>query len=958
MALEAHKMLLMGQAREGRVAPPPEPPTIAKTGPGGDPNIPDDFIEKAYGRGKITDDGSVIDRLKRQFVKATRETFVTQPELKGSDVVGTQSRTGFYGSAIDRLRTMHSAQRNARAEAQKTVSALFHNLTPEEYGLTNRYLFARDAMENVVRGMERRPGFDEQSVLDKVEALHPQVQANPDALRAVDSYKGLMNTVRDLLTEEGFLSPQADVRDWYYPHTVLDFARNVPGTNKILGVNIPKLSSGGLRWRAPRNTLGRAGSSRDISTHLADQLENYLTDVFTQIGKKRTLNEIGARYDVRNNPQLTDAYGKPVAYVADGGQVPPGFTRWDANKGYSRLRASSVAERYLGEMIDYGSLDNLAKVYKVDPIHFRQALEQVGIDNPEALVEKLGASLLPPTDRVYVIPEELARTMDHAVDTMNRAETRGLSEHLVRGFKTAVLNLSPFRYNFRNMVGDLQRMYVQYGNEILDPSLWKSTIGSVHNYYRHGILDGLTQQMLDGGVSSSGRIQSEYTLSNIDPHLKLLEHGIDSNNLSRAANTLWRVLQVIPETSSAREDIVRGVLVEMNNRRLARGEGLLHGVADRELVDGLMQNGEQQRAVNYIARKSLLDYGDFTPRENRWRNGWFPFYSWASGNFQFWSMLAKQTAQTGLKGPGPSQLARGSSMAMLKGVAGTAAIMGSIRAWNDMILGDDEERLPQSVQSKNHFIVPDFEHWQNTGELKALKDDEGKTVVWSTADALDDFMTYLGLDTAVPEAMSVARGTLTKEEYLERQKEHFGWGLAGPARTVLGQLGPAPQLLTQGIAGKRLFPDPLHPSDIPPEQRASAFRDALGLSALPGIEGGIGAVSPGGDVFQPSIKSFDIPSQLGIKSYRTPSAYMDAGMTQYESDLVRQMQSKMVELRDIKGRMRSEIVMKTNRQLDPETRQANFDTRLSIIEDQLTREIQQLSDRYNTLRRSRTLPQQ
>ncbi len=947
----------MGRAREGRLTPPsddpPVPVDIGEQLPDGDA----DFIEKAYRRGKVsTDDLGVLERLRHQFLQGLRTTFVTQPELKGASVVTTdgKTRTRYFSSAIDRLRTLHSAQRNARSEAQKTVSALFRNLTPDEYGAVNRYLFVRDALENVARGIERRPGFDESTLTQKLAELQAEVDVKPDAQRAIESYQQLMQSVRDHLVAEGFMPEVEAPREWYYPHTVIDFTQTLG--RKIFGITVPRLSSAGIRWKTPRNAMKRAGSSRDISTQLADQMENYLADVFTQIEKRRVLRQIGEQFDVRNNQTFTDAQGNPVTYAEHGNQIPPGYVRWDANRGYSRLRASSVAERYLGEMIDYGGLDELARVYKVDPVEFRAALEQVGIDNPEALVKSLGATMLPP-ENIYVIPEELARTMDHTIDTMNTAESRGLSEILVRGFKTAVLNFMPIRYNFRNMVGDLQRMYTQYGPEILDADLWKSVAKSVHGYYKEGTIDALTQQMLDGGVSSSGRIQSEYMLSQIDPHLKLLEHGIESNNLKVAADQIWRLLKVIPEASSAREDIVRGVLVEMNNRRLARGDQLLYGVADKELVQGLLDNGEPQRAVNYIARKSLLDYGDFTPRENKWRNGIFPFYAWAAGNFQFWASLAREVGTGGARkmlGRGTTGLlVGGSTKALVSGTVNSAIILASIRAWNDMIMGDDEERLPQTVQSRLHFVVPDYEHWSTTGELRALKDDEGKTVVWATSDALDDFLTYLGIDTAVPEAMSVLRGTLSKDEWLERQKEHFGWGLAGPARTALGQLGPLPNALTQVVAHKRLFPDPLNPQDIPPEQQGSTLRDVAGLASVPGIEGAVGALTPGGDVFQPAMKAWDIPSQLGLRSFRTPSIYQEHGMTMYEADLVRQIQAKMGQLHDLQGRMVREKSMRANRQLDPETRQKNFDTRLDILENSLVEELKQLTHRYQTLRRSR-----
>lgn len=952
----------MARSKAGRLVPPPPKKPGAPTTPGGSEPFesPNELIESAYQRGKVgLDQTSLIDRIKQRALRELRDTFVTQPELKGSDAVTTdgKTRTRFFAPVIDAIRTLHSSPRNARAEAQKLTSAIFKNLEPDEYDLTKRYLFLRDAHENVTRGMERRPGFDAVSVTNEINRLQEQVDANPDVQQAVSSYKNLMNSVRDLAKGEGLMH-NVD-REWYFPHTILDFTDLLGSNRKIMGVTVPRLSAGGIRWKTPRNFLARTGSARDISTNLADQMENYLSDVFTQIEKRKVLNRLGEQYDVRNNPTYKDKLGNAVLHVEAAEQIPPGFIEWDPNKGFARLRASSMAERYLGEMMDYGGLDELAKHLQINPVEFRQALEHVGIDNPEALTRKMGASLLPDVGRKYVIPEEMARTLDKAVDQINKTETLGLSEHLVRGWKSVVLNMAPIRYNFRNLLGDTQRIYAQFGNEALDHKSWARVTRSVHDYYSKGLIDPLYQQMLDYGVSSSGRIQSEYMLSRSDQHLKLLEHGAEEGGFEKFADKAWKALSFLPEKSSAREDVVRGVLMDMNTKRLAEGKPLLTGTADRELVQGLLDRGENQRAIAYIARKSLLDYGDFTPRENQWRNGWFPFYAWASGNFQFWNTLARNVGRGAVEGSSAAPMARASSMAAMKGAAATAVILGTVRLWNEKVMGDWEEKIPENIRSTTHFILPDYDHWSKTGEIQPAFNDEGKVRYWSTRDALDDFMTFLGLDTAVPEAFSVARGTLSKDEYVRRQREYAGWG-KGAARTVLSNLGPREQMLSQMVLGKRMFPDPLNPTDIAPDQRAGALRDVLGLSALPGVEGTFGAASPGTDIFQPSTKVYDVPKQLGFGSAREPTIFMHGqlknpsheGLTVYEADLVKRIQQKQFELRELEGRMTREYSMQSNRQLDQSTRDSNLAARQAEIQE-IVGNLKELANRLTTLQRTR-----
>lgn len=854
---------------------------------------------------------------------------------------------------------MHSLARDARRRAQDDVGALMKNLNPDEYDLARRFVFMRDALENVTRGKEHRPGFDAKSVADEVNRLTAEVEKNPDVLQAVDSYKRLMNGVADLLINEGLMS-EKNVREWYYPHMLIDFVDQQPKKAGLFGVRTPRLTSqGGLRWRQPGALKERKGSARDINTNLIDTMEKYLTDVYTQVDKRRSLQEIGKNFDIRNNPKEGFTLGEQ-------NQIPEGYVEWDPNLGYSRLRAGSVAERYLGEMIDFGGLDELAKHYGLNKHDFKVALSEIGINDPETLAKKLGASTgAENPGGKYIIPKELARTMDNAIDQMNKAELRGIREQGVRVWKTIVLNAAPVRYNFRNFVGDVQRMYVQFGNEAFDPKVWKYVAQSVHDFYRHGRINDLIQEMLDGGITSSTRIQSEYALSNVNPHLKHLEHGLDTSDLKKAASTIWRFLKYIPEASAAREDVMRGVLVEMNRRRLVTNKPLLTGVADRELVRGLIDVGEARRATRYIARESLLDYGNFTQRENKWRNGWLPFYAWAKGNFQFWSTIGKRLTTEGMKGDTGDQLARGSAAAAVKGAAVTATVLGSIRAWNELVMGDYEESLPENIRKTSHFIVPDFAHWDKTGEWKPQMGADGKILVWQTADALDDFLTFLGIDKVVPEAMSMVRGTLPKEEFLKRQVEYGGWGPGipgkGPARSILNQIGPVEQLLVQGVLGKRLFPDPFHPADIPLEQRASSVRDIFGLSALPGIEGVVGAAHPGGDVFQPTTKVYDIAKQLGFKTVQEPSILLEGNfanpkrpenLTPYEADLIKRIQQKQYEMRDLEGRMKREISEQSNRQIDAETREVNFQQRM-LVYDQLVDELKDLADRLKTLQRTR-----
>lgn len=944
----------MARAKQGRVGSPPKPPTAgppagAPASPGASGKKPN-VLEVAFERGKLGPQDNAFSRVLQRAKDAVRETFIPQHELVGNDeLVKGKTRTRFFAAAKNTIRKLHSQVRNVREENQKVLKSLWKNLTPEEYKDASYYVFLRDAHENILRGTEHRPGFTATEIADEINRMAQKVQNNPDLQIALDSRQKLMHGVRDMLQQEGFY--MGDVpREWFMHHDLVDFIDT--------DVKRKPPASGGLRAREVGSVKKREGSARDIKTDLIDVDERYLTETMTMLEKVKELRKVSEMYDIRNNP-------KEGFKIGQQGQPPKGYVTRDITSGFSRLHTGSIAERYLAETIDFGGLDKLAKHYGFTPKEFQQALTQIGITDPESLARKLGTGELIPTkeSNKYIIPEELARTMDNAVDQLNKKELRGVSEHLVRFWKTLVLNLAPVRYNFRNLTGDVQRMYVQFGNEAFDPALWRKAVQSTVDRYKNDRVDPLGQIMLKEAVSSSGRTLSETSLATIDPHLRNLEHGLQTGDLKQMTSKVWEFMRKIPELSAMREDIVRGVITEMNIRRMERGESPLTGVADKEMVKGLLDVGDKEGAIGYISRKSLVDYGDLTPRENKWRNGWMPFYAWASRNFQFWANLPKQMKDAG----GRDQLARQSGMATLKGAAVTATILSSIRLWNELVMGEYEENLPENIRKTSHFIIPDIEHYNRTKEFKPLFDKNGKVTVWQTADALDDFMTMLGIDKLAPEAFAVNRGTLTKDEMAKRQREHMGWSPGGafipgkaPARALLNQTGPMGQALTQTVAGKRMFPDPFNASTIQPEQSMSALRDVLGLSALPGVEGAFDFLNPGADVFQPTVKTHDIPGQLGIKHVQEPNIFMRGQMqtgglpkvTVYEADLIKRLEQTESELNELGGRMMREKSERSNRQLEPEVRDENFMKRQLRLQE-LVGTMKDLGERLKTLRRTR-----
>jgi hypothetical protein len=378
-----------------------------------------------------------------------------------------------------------------------------------------------------------------------------------------------------------------------------------------------------------------------------------------------------------------------------------------------------------------------------------------------------------------------------------------------------------------------------------------------------------------------------------------------------------------------REDIMRGMIYDMNMTRAKEGKSMLTGVADKDIVQGLLSRGDYEGAAGYIARSSLGDYVDLTAFERKYRSNLLPFYGWLKVNTQFWGGLTKAVRNGAAEGAGT----RGSALATAKGAAITLSLMGMARAYNELVHGDIEERLPENIRKTSHLVL---------GEDK----ETGEPIVVSLNDAMDDMLTILGVDKAIPEAYSVMRGTLTPIEYLQRQRENFAFGGVVPGkgltRQLLTQLGPVPQVLTQGVLRKRMFPDPLNPSDIPPEQFASSIRDILGVGAFGLDKFATDVDLTRGQAFQPTTAFFDVPRQLGYRRTRTPTVIQESGAaTRYGADMIKQLGRIEQEMNDLEGRYSRLVGGEANRQLDPEAR--------TKMAEALTRQREKLIEQYKEL---------
>lgn len=831
-----------------------------------------------------------------------------------------RNRTNWYAKSMEHIRTLHSGNINMSQKAELDASSILGpHATPRDYDTFRYLLFLEDIREDLTKGVERVVGVDLNEVHTELNATYTDAKMHaPEALNMLDRHTKLMRSLHDLLVSEADMTPSG--RQFYYPHQIVDYFRtDKPGSGPA-GVRIGR-GPGSVRNK-------RGGTYRDVNWNYVDVMEKYLAETYTHLSRIKSVKELLQSADVRANPGVyLDAEGKPV--VSAKGEVPQGFVKRNAISGMNRVRATSLVERYMGEVMDFSNIDDWAKTMKIDPADLRSEIARL-FGSEQKFMERVGEERLNNKANEYIIPRELAETLDAEISALNKSDRGSTLAKTTKWWKTMALNAAPFRLNLRNIYGDAERAYIQFGNDFLNPEIWKQVAADTHAYYSKKQSSPHMDRMFDNAISSSGMWHQETAMSLRDPRFYELQHGQNMQKPEQVLRWIKNTLRKIPEYSAEREDIFRGVIYQMNLIRHARGEPMLHGIANKDMVAGLLADGTPDRAAALIARESLGDYGRMTASEQKVRQAMIPFYGWLKSNTLFWTGLTRAMAEGRAQGAG----ARASKAAMLRGAAVTLGAMGAVRAYNEVVQGELEEQLPESVRRTTHLILG--------------RDDEGRIQTISFNDALDDFLTYLGADQAIPEAYAVMRGTLSGEEYARRlQEDALMFGAVpgkGVVKTAVTQMGPWIQSPISLLAGKRLFPDPFNPSDIPPEQRASSVRDILAMGALPTD------FPIKGQAYQPTTELYDIPRQAGYRSSRPGSIAEERGaLSRYENDIVKKLGRAQQELNDLNGRytrMRGEVA---NRQLRPGEREAALKA-MEEQRDMMIQNVQDLAGRLNRLR--------
>lgn len=927
-----------------------------------------------------------------------RDTFITSQKLKGSDIVFewkdratgktiTQTRTAGFAEATDARRLANSLHRNILERAQ----GVLHDITstvrnPEQYGVFARKVFADEAVEAHYRNQEalenaentkfatrlrdeaiergdptairearaaladaiqveqsgpkfehREPGETLEGALKDQADIDAILAKSPGLKSAYDRHLSVLHSIRDELIARGLIRPTD--REFYFPHYIVDYLQEQAPKNLPRGVGLSRSKS--------VNTKGRVGGrewSRDYVTAMA----TYLTRNLEMVERHNLLDEIAYKYHVTSRPMASilrapkDGQSDYDLYLTKG-IIPRGYVRYSLASGYTKPRASSLGEREFGELLD-NVLPDVAKKLGIAPYIFDQTISQ-WVMNPElsrSMESRVHAGKvndnMPQAGTEMVIPKELADELTiMAKGTADLQPIQQSLENKVRLFKTLAIHTRPLQYNVRNVIGDMNRAIAQFGvTPLMDAKMWKESAHEVvqatlkHNYI------GDWPDAQRGGIMSSGRTAVETTkLRDIDSFRKLTGDPPNLNTVQEWAK--W----IGAHPAQMREDIFRLYLYKMNK---ARGvDNMLMGAVDPEYVNGLARNAPT-KAFAAIARRSLIDFGDFTPSEDFLRNGLVPFYSWVKGNLSFWARDLPKAYGRAIMHAADGKVSSSDAHA-IQGAAVVTALAATAVIWNNQNkeFTDAQERLADQTQRQTHIILPDLDQYNKTGKMVPLKNSEGRPVVIAVPDAMDDALDAVGMGGATADLVAVMKGHMPVEEFIARRKEQ---AYKGPINYGVRALGPVPNFVA-AVGGLRTYPDVFEAHSVRPEQRVQNIAGSLALSNIPFANKLIETIP--GQIATPN-KTLDPIAQSGYSEPQTTR------MPYYQESLLRKVKSQYHDVEETEKTMKNIAGGLSEPQLTKEQRAARVAQYRRLLDVRVA-ELRRVAERFKALQRTQNAQQ-
>ena len=740
----------------------------------------EDFFDRTYKLPRTEKISSFLARLK----EGLRERFIFASRLPNTPEAAL---------ARDMIRTMPEEIRDAGLRAIDDVEKVVTGdgtvkaLDNAGLDLLRRKVFMGDLLEEAKIDRSMAGNFSLEQLEAENKRLDDLIAKVPSVAKAYQSRTALWDGVSRDLQRRGLLSEEEVKNKAYVRHFVLAYSEY---TRRPITVHRKKLAE-------PRRTYlkQRMGSRRDISTHLLAVELTALSDIYRDNAIEDLANAIGEKYDKRAEYKTkADAVKKaspespatPESLAAE-----DDYAEWHYKRPNLVYMAHTIAESQMAALIENGAED-MAGVLSIPKDKIREALVIGG--------KRKG----------MLIPGWLADQLnDLPVNKRSNYVVRSFTRPAVQFLKRWLLRVNTLRYNWRNTIGDAERLNAagQTSAILKIPQAVILLITKEGPLYeaarRHGVVESsLWNEMGDPALSRR--------------FAQFRNFGKQKSFKSAVAATfkapltlLSRAGQVEQNLTQFREDILRMAVFLKTVDDIQEGKPLRHWagrVADIEEI----AKTDPMRAAAKHSRETLIDYGAFTPFENDvLRNGLIPFYSFMKKNLTFWPRSFMNAAKEGEGETVVGAAARAIAWNIPKWIVRILGLYALAHLWNhrDDEAEKQESTIPFWLRSQPHLNIGKYTLWGDT--------------------ALNDFAEWFGMEDLAGIYWRAEAGFLSpKEAAIEAARKIA----QAPVNKVYQGLQPFLKQTQLAITGTETYPSVFHPRIVaPPASQKSLEKAILGL---------------------------------------------------------------------------------------------------------------------------------
>lgn len=662
----------------------------------------------------------------------------------------------------------------ASDKAIRIQQAITLNLDKPSYDLFSRKVILDDLAQEAAAGRDLPFGFKPDTLAAEKTRLDASI--SPQVAEAVQTRKTVMNAVRDDLVKAhkdiGSDIAEKMSKEDYFRHQVLEYAK----AQDLLR------TGGKVKSPVTRGYLKeRKGSELDINSDYLQAENEVMAHMLhdTQIAK--FIKFVDSKYNIQprlaQEAKIARRNGKDVTWQEI---VPEGYTTWQPREGNVFYLSNSLPE---------SAADNIRKALMKEG-----GLEAKDLEMVEAILNEMKkVPVIGGPRKQFVIKQELA-------DQLNKMPT--VEGPIVKASRE-VQNLwkvwqlvSPrrfFKYNARNMTGDLDATFV--GN----PKALRQVPQAVRELWLVYKGDApMTPEMKAwferGGMQSNVQVQEIGDLNKLEMFQKLAaSKGTVKEMPLKAWQSYWKAARI---STDFREGILRygNYLEYLKQMKANNGKPQNFGASLPEEVMAL--ESIEDRAYK-LSNELIGAYDDVSVATQTVSRHLMPFSRWLEVNFKRYVRLAKNAASTGdVSGSLARMFAIKSPVVAYKlgkFIVQATALMGMLQAWNQLKYPEEENELPENVRSKVHIVLG--------------RDENGKVIYFNRLGALSDFLDWFGLDDAPRDVSDLLNGRRSLGEIVKE-------GALSPLNKLAQGLSPVYKTPAEILSKKQFFPDVTKPRPI------------------------------------------------------------------------------------------------------------------------------------------------